>query len=391
MAIIELPGLSEIQQQICSDLSAGLAEQIARQGPMSFAEYMHRCLYEPGLGYYVNGLSKIGPSGDFITAPELSSDLAACVAAQTAEVLSLIGHGDVLEFGGGSGRLAVDVLRALDERQCLPHRYLLLDVSADLKQLQKELVNTELPPELASRVEWVDNFVDDFHGVAIANELFDAFPVERFSVNHGDVQQICVDYDERGFRLSEVENREITAHVQRLLAASKSDLPPDYHSEFCPVMAPWWASLSESFNTGLLIALDYGCERSRYYSPLRSSGSTRCFFQHTQHSDPLIYQGVQDITADVDFTAVAEAAVASQFALEGYTSMTQFMLSLGVIDHHKVQTDGMAEKERIAATGRLKQVLMPEEMGERFMVAGFSRNIDPVLRGFSAGDQSRLL
>jgi SAM-dependent MidA family methyltransferase len=388
---VALPALNAEQQQISGQLADIIAQHISANGPMPFSEYMHRCLYEPGLGYYVNGLSKLGGSGDFITAPEISADLARCVAAQTAEVLALIGGGDVLEFGGGSGRFAADLLLALDEMGSLPERYYLLDVSPDLRQQQQQLISDTLPGRLAPKVEWVRTFVEGFRGVAVANELFDAFPVERFRVAGERISRLCVSADESGFHLVEVDDHNTARDVMQLLGALRGQLSTDYQSEFCPVLAPWWASLSDAFDTGLVLVLDYGCERARYYSPLRSGGSTRCFFRHTLHDDALIYPGVQDITADVDFSALAGAAVANRFELEGYTSMTRFMLSCGVMDHHEKKTSQLDEKARIEATGKLKQVLMPEEMGERFMVAGFSRNIGPVLEGFAHGDQSRLL
>lgn len=391
MAVVDLPAMSEAQAQVNQALCAELAQTITQQGPMPFAEYMHRCLYEPGLGYYVNGLSKLGADGDFVTAPELSDDLARCVAAQAAEVFGLIGGGSMLEFGGGSGQFAVDILLELKRLEHLPEHYLLLDVSADLKHQQQQLVAQLLPAELAARVQWVDTFVEGFRGVVVANELFDAFPVERFSIDEGIARRWCVDFADGRFSYQTYQHPDTANYVERLLVSARQRLTDGYASEFCPVMMPWWQSLAESFDTGTVIVLDYGCERSRYYSPMRSEGSTRCFFRHTLHDNALIYQGVQDITADVDFTALAESAVASGFALEGYTSMTQFMLSLGVIDRHRSQQTGLAEKQRVVATGKLKQLLLPEEMGERFMVAGFSRNIEPVLRGFAQGDQSRLL
>jgi len=359
-------------------------------GPMRFSEYMHRCLYEPQLGYYVNGVSKLGADGDFITAPELSVDFAHSVALQCAEVLSVSGGG-VMEFGGGSGRLAVDVLLELDRLQTLPERYYLLDVSAELQAAQQQLIGGELPDRLASLVCWVDRFVDGFCGVVLANELFDAFPVEQFCMVDGVANLICVDWIGDRFSSVCVADEKLAAHVSALQHSVGVSFDDGYVSEFCPVLSPWWQSLSDSLERGTVLVFDYGSERARYYSKQRSSGSVRCFYRHTVHSDVFIYQGVQDVTADVDFTALAEAALGSGFELEGFTSLSGFLLSLGVIDRLQQNSETLDDVSRFQVTGKAKQLLLPEEMGERFMVAGFSKNIGPALRGFSLSDYSRLL
>lgn len=385
-----LPELSAEQAQINSDLMQLLAARIQQHGPISFSEYMHRCLYEPELGYYVNGLSKIGASGDFMTAPELSGDFASGIACQCAEVLALCG-GSILEFGGGTGRLAVDVLLALDRADALPEQYLLLDVSGDLQQTQQQLIDVELPARLSDRVHWVSNFVDNFNGVVLANELFDAFPVEQFIIRDGVADLRSVDWTGSEFSYVSAVDNNLAAYIATIEKKLPQKMPENMISEFCPVLQPWWQSLADSLDTGVVLVCDYGCDRAGYYTAARSSGSLRCFFRHGVHDNALIYQGVQDITADVDFTALAEAATGCGFALEGYTTLARFMVSLDVLDQHLEATDQHNDLERFKATGKLKQLLLPEEMGERFMVAGFSKNIGPALRGFCDGDLSRLL
>lgn len=385
-----LADLSVDQAQINRDLVQSLIAQIQQRGPMRFSEYMHRCLYEPELGYYVNGHSKIGAAGDFITAPELSADFAQCIARQCEQVHAICG-GSILEFGGGTGRLAVDVLKALDVTGALPDKYYLLDVSADLQQAQQQLVATELPEHIGSRVEWVGNFIENFTGVVLANELFDAFPVEQFSIENGVACAHSVDWTGDNFILQSVADENVASYVHAIEKNISGRLPDGYISEFCPLLQPWWQSLVDAMDCGVVLVCDYGCERAAYYTQVRAGGSLRCFFRHRVHDDPLIYQGVQDITADVDFTALAESAIGCGFALEGYTNLAQFMMSLGVLESHQHKVDQLDDMERFSATGKLKQLLLPEEMGERFMVAGFSKNIGPTLQGFSTGDLSRLL
>ncbi|OED35444.1 hypothetical protein AB833_29905 [Chromatiales bacterium (ex Bugula neritina AB1)] len=388
---VELPPLDADQAAISKALRQTLIGDIQANGAMRFSEYMHRCLYEPQLGYYVNGLAKLGRDGDFVTAPELSDNFAFCIARQAAEVLESIGGGDLLEFGGGSGRLAVDVLCELEKTGTVPEHYFLLDVSGELQQRQRQLVASELPTRLAGKVCWVDGFVPDFKGVAIANELFDAFPVDQFCIEDGGAKVVYVDYIDGQICTVLKPDESVAAHVSALQADIGQQLPEGYRSEFCPLMHGWWASLAESMACGVILVCDYGCERSRYYSALRSSGSLRCFLRHTVHSNPLINQAVQDITADVDFTAVAESAIRGGLVLEGFTSLSDFLLSLGALDRLEEKLDGLNESERLRITGNFKQLILPEEMGERFMVAGFSKAVEPALSGFSGSDLSRLL
>ena len=384
------PELTEQQSAINEELVHRLVVQIESTGPMRFSEYMHRCLYEPGLGYYVNGLSKIGSSGDFITAPDLSTDFADCLAHQCAEILTVTG-GDILEFGGGTGRLAVDTLLSLERIGLLPEHYFLLDVSADLKLLQRQTVQRELPAHLSQKVSWVDSFIDGFCGVVVANELFDAFPVEQFEMQDTIAHVRSVDWTGERFVYVSSPDDAISSAVNLLQKRLPGSFPSGFVSEVCPVLGGWWQSLADAIDSGVVLACDYGSDRTSYYAPTRSSGTLRCFFRHGVHSDALINQGVQDITADVDFTALAEAATSAGFSLEGYTTLAQFLMSLGALDQHQTNIGNLGDLDRFKATGKLKQLLLPEEMGERFMVAGFSKNFSPVLQGFAEGDLSRLL
>ncbi len=388
---IALPPLSGQQAALSDQLVQILIEAIHANGPMRFSEYMHRCLYEPQLGYYVNGLDKLGSDGDFITAPELSDDFAHGMARQSAEILSAIGGGDLLEFGGGTGRLAVDLLLELERLGVMPDHYYLLDVSGELRQRQQQLIAGQLPQHLVSRVHWVNGFVEDFRGVAVANELFDAFPVEQFCIEQGAARVVSVDFQDGRFQTTLRDDESVSAYVAALQAEIGQPFAEGFRSEYCPLMRGWWQSLAESMTCGAILVCDYGSERRSYYSPRRGSGSLRCFFRHTVNANPLIYQGVQDITANVDFTALAEAAVAAGLELEGFTTMSDFLLSLGALDQLQKKVDGLDEHERFRVTGKFKQLMLPEEMGERFLVAGFSKGVQPALTGFSGSDMSRLL
>lgn len=401
--------LSSDQQQITSELQALLGNRIQTDGPMPFSEYMHSCLYEPGLGYYVNGLSKIGADGDFITAPELSVSFASCLATQAAEVLQAqsfkaTAGRDILEFGAGSGRLACDVLKALDQQKSLPDHYLILDVSGQLTGMQQDLLSSELEPHLLNRVRWIQSLPRKFSGVVLANEVFDAFPVERFVVGQSGAQRVFVDYvdgDDSESCATEAHGKFVIttqsdSRVQEVVELLQSGLQQifsnGFTSEYCESLDPWWNSFGDVMEQGLILICDYGCEQASYYTQSRNEGTLRCFFRHGVHNDPLVYAGVQDLTADVDFTALTQAAADAGFELEGYTPMSQFMLGNDVLQHHQATLANASEREQIAATGKLKQLLLPQEMGERFMVAGYSIGLpQQPLRGFSLADWSRLL
>ena len=409
--------LNPDQLQITSALLALLRNRIQTDGPMPFSTYMHACLYEPGLGYYVNGLSKLGADGDFITAPELSTSFANCLATQAAEVFrsesfqDSTGH-DILEFGAGSGRLACDVLKALDQLDSLPERYLILDVSGQLAGMQQELLSDELEPQLIKRVHWIQSLPESFSGVVLANEVFDAFPVERFTIAQSGARRLFVDYspgsdaeavdaeavndeihDSGGgeFFITSQPDRGVLEAVELLESDLQQTFANGFTSEYCDLLLPWWSSIADVMQQGLILICDYGCEQASYYSASRSEGTLRCFFRHGVHNDPLVYVGVQDLTADVNFTALTQAAIDAGFELEGYTPMSQFMLGNDVLQHHQATLLDASDREQIAATGRLKQLLLPQEMGERFMVAGYSIGLQEPLQGFSLTDWSHLL
>lgn len=367
---------------------------------MPFAQYMHTCLYEDGLGYYVNGLSTIGSDGDFVTAPEMSGRFATCLARQADELFRSddfrSGNGNkacvnILEFGAGTGRLACDILKALDQLGSLPDQYLILDVSGQLMAAQQWLMNKELSPDLMNRVQWVQKLPAQFEGLVVANEVFDAFPVERFTMDQSQPMRVYVDYQDSRFVTVAKPDAQVQEAVSSLQVDLQQEFSTGFTSEYCPLLQPWWLALSDVLHRGLVLVCDYGSDQASYYAPSKSSGTLRCFFRHSVHDDPLAYAGVQDITADVDFTALTQASIDAGFELEGYTPMSQFMLGNKVLQDHQQAISDQSELEQIAATGNLKQLLLPQEMGERFMVAGYSRGLQSPLSGFSLADWSRLL
>ncbi len=385
--------------------SGMLADQIRavihqQGGSISFREFMRMALYEPGLGYYVSGMRKIGAGGDFITAPEISSLFSACLANQCAQVLTELGGGDILELGAGSGRMAVDILSHLETIGCLPERYLILDVSPELRDRQRQNLQAHVP-HLLTRVSWLDSLPEQpLRGVIVGNEVLDAMPVELFSLKDEQLAIIGVKIQEDGFAFTEQPTTDSTiAELATLQAEVLQPAlqqsgwpahPSPYTSEFNPALSGWMRSIADTLQTGVILLIDYGYEQSDYYHPQRSQGTLICHYQHRVHDNPLIYPGLQDITASVDFTAVAQAGVQSDLELSGYTTQAAFLADNGLeaLFIHALQQQP-ADQYKLAQQVRL--LSLPAEMGERFKVIAFSKAFTPALQGFRLADRSHRL
>jgi len=360
-------------------------------GQISFAEYMHHCLYAPGLGYYSAGSAKFGGAGDFVTAPEVSSLFGTILARQCAEVLEQLESPSILEIGAGSGKLAVDILKALAESGALPEKgYKILDVSADLRERQESLLRRDVP-ELLNNVEWLDALPQDFAGVVIANEVLDALPVERFVRREQGIAQVCVTTDGDGFGLVEREAPEmLVAAVGNIEAFLDQSLPDGYASEVCVAAQQWTADFCRSLREGAAFLFDYGTSRREYYAAGRSGGWLRCHFRHHAHDNPLILQGIQDLTSWVDFTAVAEAAVDNGYDIAGFVPQAQFLIGGGLgktlADFTELPTDA-----QLKLSAEIKLLTLPAEMGENFKCLGLSRGNLQAPSAFEFGDRTTTL
>lgn len=383
-----LPTPAPEAQAVSDALFQYISGIIAEAGPIPFSRYMELALYTPELGYYVNGLRKFGEQGDFVTAPEISPLFGQCLARQCSEILTALGGGDLLEAGAGSGRLAVDVLRGLQQLDCLPRHYFILELSADLRQRQQHTLREALP-ELADRVYWLDGFPEEpFRGVVLANELLDALPVERFAVGDSRIDLLGVTVE--AGRLVDC-----ALPAPKMLAESLAalDLPPGYHSEISPSARGWIASLAACMTQGVALLIDYGFPQHEFYHPDRYMGTLMCHYRHRSHGNALILPGLQDITAHVNFTDIARSAVGHGMQVPGYTSQAAFLLSLGL---DQLATDAMEQDaENVARTlqtaQQVKKLTLPSEMGELFKVIALSKNLDGPLAGFALQDRRNRL
>ena len=366
-------------------LAALIAAEIEQAGGwISFARYMEMALYAPGLGYYSGGARKFGPAGDFVTAPELSPLFAQTLAAQVEPVLAASAP-HILEAGAGSGALAVDLLLELERRGALPERYDILELSGELRARQQEAV-ARGAPHLAGRVAWLDALPDTFSGVVVANELLDALPVNIVAWREDGLFERGVALEDGGFAWQE------RPASGALLAVSQglTFVRPPYVSEIALAARAWVAEWGRILRQGALLLIDYGFPQREVYHPQRAEGTLMCHYRHHAHGDPFWLPSLNDITAHVDFTAVAEAGHDAGLDVLGYTSQAQFLLNCGLAQLLEQRQEDGAVAYAALASGAQK-LISPAEMGELFKVLAMGRGIAEPLLGFAHGDRCHTL
>ncbi len=362
-------------------LTTVVQQEIKKNGAIPFAQYMEMALYQPGLGYYSAGLHKFGAAGDFITAPELGSLFAQCLSKNilaVAEKLTAAEY-NILEIGAGSGVLAADLLSLLEPA---PQSYLILERSADLRQQQHLKIKAQCP-QMLSRVEWLDTPPENFSGIIFANEVADALPVERFRIEQQQVLQQVVDLENESLVLRWTPaTTELADAVEKLQLEIPNRLADGYESEICLLLKPWLSGLLKSLNQGVLLLADYGYPRHEYYHSGRNQGTLICHYRHRAHPDPLFWPGLQDITAFVDFTTLAEAGT-ELAELIGYTTQADFLFDSGLREILLTEsTEDLPTQLKLSA--EIKRLTLPAEMGYKFQFMGFSRGLNqPQIPGFS--------
>jgi len=346
-------------------------------GVIPFSDYMNYLLYTPGLGYYSAGLSKFGATGDFVTAPEISPLFGRTLARQCQQVFEQACSARILEFGAGSGKLCEQILGRIDS----PVDYYILELSADLRERQQTYLKQKLDDQTYQRISWLENLPVDFSGIVLANEVLDAMPVSLVKKQ----EQWCelgVGFDGSSFcwRGYSAESEAVSA-IQSV-EAEVGDLPQGYQTEVNLNYGPWLKALSESSHQVMVMLIDYGYERALYYHPERTRGTLLCHYHHRAHDDVLILPGLQDVTASVDFDAVADAAITADFEIAGLLTQAHFLLANGLldeIDNSSSSGDAFAE---IQAAQQVKTLTLPGEMGERFKVLGLTKNLELDLPAF---------
>jgi SAM-dependent MidA family methyltransferase len=385
-----LPPLDAAQAAHSARVRAAVEAAIAAGGGwLPFDAYLRLVLYAPGLGYYSAGAQKFGAAGDFITAPELSALFGRCLARASAPIIAATA-GDMLEFGAGSGRLAATLLPTLAALGATPRRYFILEVSAELRARQQATL-AALSADLAGRVQWLERLPSvPLTGVVLANEVADALPFSCFAISAAGPVELGVGLDAEGqFIWAQKPAAELVrAELERIESELGGALSPGYASELCPVAGAWIAGIGAVLGRGAALIIDYGVGRREYYHADRSCGTLRCHYRHRAHYDPFLHPGMQDITAWVDFTRLADAAVDCGLEVAGYCTQAAFLLGSGI------ETDIVAggdERTRARIGSEARQLLLPGEMGESFKVMALTRAWEEELRGFQLQDLRRLL
>ena len=384
-AITTLPELDAAQRAHSDSARAHIEARVAEAGGwLAFDEYMELALYAPGLGYYSAGATKFGAAGDFVTAPEISDLFSRALAAQFADILRELGgetRASVLEVGAGSGRFAGVVLRELAALQSSPATYDVLEVSADLRERQRDTV-TALAGHESRRATWLERLPAGHCGVIFANEVLDALPTDRFVLRGGRPFRLGVSVGAAGLQWAEraprADEGAWSDEVLRVLGDLHETLSDGYVGEICPRVDAWVGSLGAALERGVVMLIDYGLPRRHYYHPDRNRGTLRCHFMHRAHDDPFSHPGLTDITTWVDFTRVAEAADAAGLEVAGFSTQAATLLSLGI---EQLANAHAGPAEAVQQSKALQTLLLPGEMGEAVKVMMLTRGVETPLRG----------
>ncbi|HAF55711.1 MAG TPA: hypothetical protein DCL01_11000 [Thauera sp.] len=368
------------------------AEIAAAGGWISFARYMELALYAPGLGYYSGGARKFGPGGDFITAPELTPLFGQALAAQVEQVMRASERA-VIEVGAGTGLLAADLLLELERRGCVPERYGILELSGELRERQFDTLAAKAP-NLAARVQWLDALPERFSGAVVANEVLDVMPVHLLVSSAAGLAERGVAFEADSVGTRRLCWADVPAAGAVREAALALALPAPAGGEFVTELnlagRGWVAAWAERLQAGALLLIDYGYPSAEYYLPSRSNGTLLCYYRHHAHGDPFLWPGLNDITAFVDFTAMAEAGFEAGLDVQGYTTQAQFLFNCGVLDC-LARRGPQESADYIRAARAVQRLTAPQEMGELFKVLALSRGLEVPLLGFARGDRVHAL
>ena len=358
-------------------------EIAASGGWISFARYMELALYAPGLGYYSAGAKKLGRAGDFVTAPEISPLYGQTLARQVNQIMEA-GLDEVLEVGAGSGALAATLLEELERSGAAPRNYLILELSADLRERSRDTL-AERVPHLLERVAWLNRLPPAFSGLVLGNEVLDAMPAHVVRVQGGNIEEGGV-----AVRSGRLDWSWRLASGALLDAARALKLPEGFRTEIQLAARGFLRSLAGVLEKGVALFVDYGFPQKEYYHPQRREGTLMCHYRQHAHSDPFFLPGLQDITSHVDFSAVAAAAREGGLALAGYTSQAQFLVNCGITEVMS-RTPAEDGAKFLPLANQANRLMSPAEMGELFKVIAFRRGFAAPLLGFREADRRQAL
>jgi len=386
MQSLDLPTPSAAEIEQSEKLLNVIKQEIKNaNGWISFEHYMQLALYAPCLGYYSGGAQKFGEQGDFITSPEVSPLFAQTLANPIAKLMADINDAKIIEFGAGSGKMAADLLLALQALNKLPSEYLIIELSAELQHRQKQTIKNKAP-DLLARVKWLSKLPENsINAIVIANEVLDAMPIARFALKNKKVEQLGVEVVDEKLQLKYKKADSPLSEKVKSLTINFTSEEHAYCSEINQHIKPWIKSLSQCLTKAAIYIVDYGYPRSEYYADDRHMGTCMGYYRHRSMDAPLWYPGLQDLTAFVDFTEVAEGAIENGFDVDGFTSQGNFLINAGlaeVVEQTKIDN----EIQRLQIAQQMKTLSLPGEMGERFKVIGLSKGLTKNIPGFEVRD-----
>ena len=380
----DLQRSSELARQICQEIEAS-------QGTLTFERYMHMCLYTENLGYYTGNRPIFGEQGDFVTSSEKSAFFAKAFVGHLLRLPSQLDNFSIVEIGAGSGRFAAQLLTELAIANISIEQYYIVEKSATLRARQQEYLTAALPAE-SSLVQWIETLDEPIdNAVVIANEVIDALPVHLITLQKRKIFERCVQWNaENGFSFASIPaDKNLTAVLQGILESlSISDAEQSYHTEICLQLHDFVQQIAALVQQGIFFFIDYGYPRAEYYHEQRNMGTLLCHYQNLVHDNPLIWPGLQDISCNVDFTALANAASQSGLELNSYGTQAHFLLASEILTNIDNE---ISEQEYLRISQQLKQLMLPSEMGERFQVMVFTKHMTLNRDQFTTRDLSHRL
>ena len=359
-----------------SSIELYLTDRINNQGEISFSEFMEISLYHKDYGYYTSKKQIFGKNGDFITSPINSSLFGESISNEFINLKSNIDKDlSIIEMGGGDASLAIDLLKNLKTKNCLPGKYILLEISDSLIKLQKDNIKKSIP-DLYYLFEWRNSLKGlSIDGLIIANEFFDALPTERFRVIDDNVECLFIGIDGDSYKY--IWNSAPSNFIKELeLAKNNHEIyfKNNYISEINLHYKKWLKSLDRVLNSGVIFLIDYGYSSKEYFLEDRNEGTLVCVHNHKPNFDPMINIGEQDLSSFVNFSHLNNICLSTKLDVSGYLIQSNFLINLGILD--LFQSKKMSENEKLDELNRLKNILLPNTMGEIFKVLIMEKNID---------------
>jgi SAM-dependent MidA family methyltransferase len=356
-----------------------LLNKIELNQKILFSEFMNLSLYHPDYGYYTNKSYIFGDQGDFITSPITSSMFGECISNEFINIIRSLSKPSILELGGGDGSLAISIFKYLKKKKSLPDKYIILEISENLINYQKERVKKEFPNDY-NIFKWITNLEDiKINGLVIANEFFDALPTERFRINNSKLETLYIESNNQSFNYTWDESSDDFANeLSRAKNNHNIDFSDGYVSELNLNNSKWIKAIDKCIESGVLFVIDYGYASKEYFLHDRSDGTLVCIHEHKSNFDPLSNIGNQDISSFVNFSHLKNLSLNTDLTVSGFLPQSSFLINLNILDIH--QSKNYGDDEALIESNKLKNILLPNTMGELFKVLVMQKNIEIELK-----------